>query len=120
MLNGGNATVFVSNMSRAVKFYSDILGMKIKFRAGDEWCAIDAGGGLTIGLHPAGDKSPKPGSIGGISIGLDVSRPLEKVVSELKARGVSFDGDIYDDVSVRLAFFGDQDGNPLYLCEYKH
>jgi len=119
MINGGTATVFVSNMDQAVKFYTDALGMKIQYRAGDDWCSIDAGGGLIIGLHPSGPKSPKPGSRGAISVGLGVTEPIEKVVAELKKRGVVFESDVVDDDPVKLAFFGDPDGNELYLCEYK-
>jgi len=119
MIKGGNATIFVSDFERAVKFYTETLGMKIQYRAGNDWCAIDAGNGMSIGLHPAGDKSAKPGTRGAISVGLDVSGPLENVMAELTKRGVVFEGKIYEDDPVRLAFFGDPDGNELYLCEYK-
>ncbi len=119
MINGGTATIFVSEFERAVKFYTETLGLKIQYRAGNDWCSIDAGNGLIIGLHPSESKSPKPGSRGAISVGLNITEPIEKVVAELKKSGVVFEGNIKDDDPVKLAFFGDPDGNELYLCEYK-
>lgn len=29
-------TIFVSNMDRAIRFYTDILGMKLEYRFGDD------------------------------------------------------------------------------------
>jgi len=54
MLKGGNATIYVSDMDRAVAFYTETLGLGLTFRAGDHWAGIDAGDGLQLGLHPAG------------------------------------------------------------------
>jgi predicted enzyme related to lactoylglutathione lyase len=69
MISGGNATVFVSNMDRAVEFYSDVLGMKLSNCFGDHWATVEAGKGLTIGLHPASSKYPAPGTKGGDDTG---------------------------------------------------
>ena len=56
-------------------------------------------------------RTAKPGTHGAIQVGLSVDQPLEEVVQDLQARGVVFRGPIVDDVQVRLAFFGDPDGN---------
>ena len=53
MITGGNATIYVAAMDRSVWFYTATLGLRLVFRAGDHWAAIDAGGGLQLGLHPA-------------------------------------------------------------------
>ena len=53
MITGGNATVFVSDMDNAVRFYTEVLGLRLTNRFGDHWATVDAGKGLTIGLHPA-------------------------------------------------------------------
>jgi catechol 2,3-dioxygenase-like lactoylglutathione lyase family enzyme len=120
MITGINATVFVSDMNRAVEFYSETLGLKLTARYGDHWASIDVGNGAAIGLHPAeSPKSPKPGTSGSIQIGLTVDRSLDQVVADLTGKGVSFRGPIIDDGQVRLAFFGDPDGIDLYLCEVK-
>jgi catechol 2,3-dioxygenase-like lactoylglutathione lyase family enzyme len=121
MLRTGIATVYVSDMDRAVTYYTDTLGFKLKLRVGNDWAEVDAGGGFGIGLHPhhGGGHTPSPGTPGSISIGFEVNEPLDKVVATLKSRGVKFHGPIVDDDPVRLAFFGDPDGNALYLCETK-
>ena len=119
MIKGGNATIYVTNMDRAVGFYTNTLGLKLQFRAGNHWAQIDAGNGLQIGLHPSGPQSPPAGKSGSISVGFSISQPLDQVVSTLKSRGVAFRGPIMDDAKggIRLAFFGDPDGNDLYLSE---
>jgi len=45
------------------------------------------------------------------------------VVATLKAKGVTFHGPLLDkskEEGIKLAFFGDPDGNSLYLCEVVH
>jgi catechol 2,3-dioxygenase-like lactoylglutathione lyase family enzyme len=119
MISGGNATVFVSDLELAVRFYTDTLGLPLKERFENDWAAVDAGNGLIIGLHPPAPFAPKAGVSGGIAIGLDVTEALETVVDELTSRGVHFDGPIVQDPrsAARLAFFQDPDGNTLYLFE---
>ncbi len=61
MISGGNATVFVSNMDASVRFYTEVLGLKLTNRRfGNSWATVDAGKGLTIGLHPASPKGNSP------------------------------------------------------------
>jgi catechol 2,3-dioxygenase-like lactoylglutathione lyase family enzyme len=120
MFQGITATIFVSDMDRAVDFYTNTLGLPLAGRWGNEWAGIDLGKGTAIGLHPAKDPhSPTPGTRGAIQVGLAVDKPLDEVVRDLQSRGVTFRGPIIDDVQVRLAYFGDPDGNDLYLIEVK-
>lgn len=117
MITGGNATVFVSDMNRAVAFYTEILGLELRQRFGDHWAEVQAGG-LLIGLHPKSDGAPAPGTSGAISIGLTVDADIDAVVKQLSAKGVRFRGPVVNDGgAVALAFFGDPDGNELYLCQ---
>ena len=87
------------------------------FRAGDHWAELDAGGGFHVGLHPASARGPGQRTAGSITVGLAVDEPIVEVVEKLTNRGVSFQGPIRDDGGLRLAFFTDPDGNPLYLAE---
>lgn len=120
MIQGINATIFVSDMDRAVDFYTNVLGLPLAGRWGNHWASIDLGKGAAIGLHPAEDPhGPKPGTHGAIQVGLAIEGTMEKAVADLQSRGVVFRGPIIDDVAVRIAFFGDPDGNDLYLCEVK-
>lgn len=115
---GGSPTVFVSDLDRSVAFYTESLGLALQFRAGPHFAMIDAGSGLTIGLHPPDENTPPPGAAGGIQIGLTVEIPIDQAVTMLRSRGVRFTSPVIDDGPVKLAFFTDPDGNVLYLFEY--
>jgi len=117
MIKGGNATLYVADMDRAVRFYTEKLGLSLKSRSGNEWAEVDAGDGMVIGLHPAGPHSPRPGSHGATQIGLNVQGDLESEVARLRKQGVKFHGDIKSDPGIKLAFLEDVDGNTLYLCQ---
>jgi catechol 2,3-dioxygenase-like lactoylglutathione lyase family enzyme len=113
---GALPTVFVSDIDRAVAFYTDVLGLALAFRAGDHWASIDAGGATQIGLHPRDGQRSAVGNADAISAGLNVTGPLETVMAAPSARGVEF-GDVSTDGMLKIAHFTDPDGNPLYLCE---
>lgn len=117
MIRGGNATIYVSDMDRSVSFYTEVLGLRLDFRAGNHWASIDAGDGLILGLHPAGPRSPVPGTSGAVTVGLGVDEPIEQVILTLEERGVVFHGPVAEGGGLRLAFFTDPDGNELYLAE---
>lgn len=123
MIRGGNSTVWVSDMDRAIRFYTETLGLKLRLRRQDRWATIDAGDGNLVGLHPSREGTMAAGQRGSICVGFEVSEPLEEVVATLESRGVRFEGGIREDedpeVLVRIAPFTDLDGNELYLFEYK-
>ena len=117
MFRAGVVTVYVSDMDRAVKFYTETLGFTLQERFGNHWASIDGGPGLTIGLHPATADVPA-GRQGSIALGLYLSAPIDEAVTTLSSRGVRFTGPVInDDGMLSLAFFTDPDGNPLYLAE---
>jgi catechol 2,3-dioxygenase-like lactoylglutathione lyase family enzyme len=118
VIEGGTPTVYVSDMDRAVAFYTETLGLKLAGRYGDEYASVDAGRGFFVGLHPSGPRSPKPGTPGSIQLSFGVHGKIEDVVAELTQRGIEFPDGIINDDPVKLAFFTDPDGNELYLCEY--
>ncbi len=119
MIRSITPTIYVSDLDRAVRFYGEVLGLKVALHAPGHWAGLAAPDGTNLGLHPAGARSPQPGTNGAIQLGLAADRPLDQVVTELKNRGVQFHGPVVDDAKVRLAFFNDPDGNALYLCEAK-
>ena len=118
MISGGNATVFVSNMDNSVRFYTEVLGLKLTNRFGDHWATVQAGKGLTIGLHPASPKYPAPGTKGGMMLGLEIDEPIEGVVARLGEKGVRIKGSIIgDEPAGKFASLEDPDGNEIYLWE---
>ena len=116
MFSGGIVTVFVSDLDKAVRFYTEALGLKLGFRFGNEWASIKAGDSLVIGLHPASKDSPA-GRKGSITLGLQLTEPIDKAVPVLKERGVKFRGSIVEDKGIQFAHFEDPDGNELYLAD---
>jgi catechol 2,3-dioxygenase-like lactoylglutathione lyase family enzyme len=118
MFSSGNVTIYVSNMDRAVRFYTETLGLRLAYRFGDHWASVELGKGLTIGLHPASEHSPA-GRPGSMAIGLELSGvAIEDAVSRLAAKGVQFQGPVNDGgKSGKFAGFADPDGNQLYLAE---
>lgn len=119
IIDGGLPTVFISDMDRSIVFYTEVLELKLRERAGNLWALIETRGGLIFGLHPASSHGPPSGTVGSITIGFNVTRPLEQVVDKLRGRGVRFHASIKEDAeaSIRTVFFGDPDGNQFYLCE---
>lgn len=117
MISGGNATIFVSNMDAAVDFYTSALGLRLTNRFGDAWATIEAGKGLTIGLHPASPKYPAPGTKGAMVLGLEIDEPIETVIERLSQKGVSIKGSITEDDVGKFATLEDPDGNRMYLWQ---
>src|SRR4029077_11651294 len=110
MISGGNATVFVSNMDNSVRFYVEVLGLKLTNRFGDHWATVEAGRGLTIGLHPASPTYPAPGTKGAMMLGLEIDEPIAGVVQRLTERGVQL-GPVIRDISGTFTHLEDPDGN---------
>lgn len=109
-------TIFVSDMDRATRFYTEALGMKLEYRFGNDWASLKTEDGVTIGLHPASKESPA-GKKGSITIGFEASGPIEQTVARMKQKGVSFRGPIVDDREIKAAYFEDPDGNQMYVVE---
>jgi catechol 2,3-dioxygenase-like lactoylglutathione lyase family enzyme len=117
IISGGHATIYVSDFKVSLHFYTEKLGLTLLERVGNEFASLEAGHGLKIALHPATPAAPRPGTSGAITVGFGVEGRLDDAVASLKARGVWFRGEIVENRGVRLAFFGDPDGNDLYLSE---
>jgi catechol-2,3-dioxygenase len=120
MTNGGAARIDASDLWRAVKFYTETLGLRLRAGYQERWASIDAGNGFVLALHSVCNAgSPSAGRSGSVCVGFEVIKPLVGVVARLESRGVRFRGPIQQDAGagIRLAFFGDPDGNDLYPCE---
>jgi catechol 2,3-dioxygenase-like lactoylglutathione lyase family enzyme len=109
---GCNVTIMVSNMDASIKFYTEVLGFKLKNRYGDHWADIEAPD-MAIGLHPAA-KDVSTGN--NLSIGLRVA-DLNDSKQALEKQEIQFD--VRDDGEVSLAHFADPDGNAFYLVQPK-
>ena|SRR3989344_3289746 len=115
------ATIAVKDMDAAKKFYEDTLGLKA---AGGE-----EGGGV---LYKTGDsslfvyESQFAGTNKATAVSWGVGDDLEKIIEDLKGKGVKFEqydnipgvtreGDIHLMGELKAAWFKDPDGNILNL-----
>jgi predicted enzyme related to lactoylglutathione lyase len=117
MISGGNATIIVADMDRSIRFYTEVLGLRLTNRFGSDWATVSAGEGLTIGIHPASAKYPAPGTKGAIMLGLDIEVPIEKAIARLTGHGVQIKGSVVRSEPGNFANLEDPDGNEIYLWE---
>lgn len=115
MLAAGNATIYVSNMDAAVRFYSDVLGLRLTNRFGHHWATVQVGSTLVIGLHPWSAKYPNPGTKGSVQIGLVLrEEPIAAFAERLTKLGVDVSGVIASQEG-HYVQFTDPDGNLIYV-----
>lgn len=103
---------WVHDMDVAVAFYSDVVGLDLKSRHGDEWAEFDASP-LTLALHKV--RGPNTGS-GTVVFKVE---DLDAARWTLEERGATFD-EFVGEVQgfARFATFRDPDGNPIQIIEY--
>ena len=111
----GIATVWlpVSDMDRALQFYSETLGMDIEQQE-EDWSMVHAGA-VSIGLN--GRDEETPGGEGGAIIAFRASDDIEAAVEALSAEGVEIAGGVTEHPWGKVATFRDPDGNELQLYE---
>jgi predicted enzyme related to lactoylglutathione lyase len=109
----GVATVWVpvDDMDRAVRFYTEVLGLTATSTMSD-WSEIDAGG-LTIGLNAREGTSAH--ADGGAVISFTPDSGIEQEVQRLEGAGVEFAGGISSYDWGRIAAFEDSEGNSLQI-----
>ena len=101
------AIVFVADMQRAVRFYRDTLGLKLRFES-PEWTEFVTGE-TTLALHLASPKNPA----GKIEIGFQVP-DLHDFHMEMMGKGVKFPmPPTQQDFGGELAQFLDSDGTAV-------
>lgn len=128
MISGGNATIYVSDIDAAVRFYTKSLGLKLTNRIGRQWATIEAGpsywttaevgAGLVIGLHPRSPKHPAPGTRGGVGFGFETYEPIEGAMASLVQRKVRITGEVIRFEAGNTVSFEDPDGTSTYLHEF--
>ncbi len=105
---------WVDDMDAAVTFYTEVLGLSPRMRAGNEWAEFDAPP-VVLALHGSEGKAAGSGTVVFRVSDLDISR------SELTRRGAVFDEHVGEvEGHARFATFRDPSGNPLQIIEYLH
>lgn len=116
--------VMVSDMSRSIKFYRELLGLKLKSES-PEWTEFETAG-ATIALHGGGVKrkaaegsSRSSNFAGTCSLGFVVD-DLNKTFRELSSKGVAFamPPTVRKGEGIKLAICLDPDGLPISFSQY--
>jgi catechol 2,3-dioxygenase-like lactoylglutathione lyase family enzyme len=128
MISNGNATVYVSDLTAAIRFYTEQLGLTLTNRFGDRWATIETGlshwtteaggAGLILGLRPASPHFPPPGTRGGVGFGVETYTPVQVVAGELTQRGVRITSEIIRFEAGNTFAFEDLDGVSSYVHEF--
>jgi len=97
-----------ADLDAALAFYEGILGLRLKFRDGDRYAALEAGG-ATIALVGAADRDPAAG----VAPALKVDS-LEPLAERLRAADPTVGAPRTGEHELRLEL-RDPSGNPLVL-----
>jgi len=103
---------YVSDMERAISFYSDVLGLRLISRDVVARFDID---GVLFELVPGGEKGVSRGD-GNARLCLKVEE-INHAVEYLKTKGVH-SSEIRKVKNGKLASFEDMDGNEIYIWQY--
>ena len=113
----GNVTVVVSDLSRALKFFRDKVGLRLAFfDKKHDWLCFDTGKAAFSLTMPWNKKARKlVGVRTGVSFYVD---DVDKTYKDLKKRAVKFSFKPRDEPwGGRLACFKDPDGNHFFLLQ---
>lgn len=95
------------DLDESIRFYSETLGMPLKFRDGSHFAAFD-GGSITLALATAVDH-PLPGRV---VVGIKTP-DVDAAARAAEADGGAIVKGPYDDAHERRAVVYDHQGNPL-------
>ncbi len=95
------------DLDESIRFYSETLGMQLKFRDGAHFAALD-GGSVTIALATALDH-PMPGKV---VVGIKTA-DIDAAAKAVEARGGGIVKEPYNDAHERRAVVYDHQGNGL-------
>ena len=111
--------VFVSDLARAIDFYQNTLGLRLKFQSEEHgYASFETGGpGFGVARVNPGSGEPQPGRHTGVGWGV---RDLERAHRALSQKGVRFTmPPTQQPWGGFMAMFTDPDGNVFYLDQLR-
>ena len=112
-ISGTNVTIMVKDMDTSISFYESI-GLTLQNRWENHYAMIGTTG-ITIGIHPAGDKTNL--NSGSVSIGFMLEK-IEDAKNLLDKNNIAYKNED-DGKSGIYVHFKDPDGTVLYFVEPK-
>jgi len=110
----GLVMLIVSDMSRSVAFYRDVLGLEVEYES-EAWSQVEAGG-VSIGLHHAVEGVPL-NPAGGAELSFYVD-DASAAVAAVRERGAEIAQEPkQEEFGGVLAVVKDPDGYPIQLFE---
>ena len=109
----------ITDAPRARKFYEETLGLTIGSHGnqGDKWwIEYDLPGGGCFALTNFTDEQPSGAAGGTIAFEVD---DLDKLIADLKLKGVTFKSDVIHSPVCRMAVCLDSEGNSILLHQLK-
>ena len=110
------ALIFVEDIESELKFYRDVIGLRLLYRTG-KFVRFDATQGTSLSLIAGGhaSKEPKDFRQGGVVPEIIVDN-LELAVKRLEGAGVRHEDEVRTAWG-QFVFFWDPEGNPLQYYE---
>ena len=104
---------YVTDMERAISFYTDVLGLKLTTRDAVARFDID---GVLFELVPAHGEADVQGN-GNARLCLEVAE-IHQAVQELQSQGVET-SEVQEVENGTLASFADPDGNQIFIWQHR-
>lgn len=113
--------LLVEDFEKSLKFYKDILGLKVKSQEGNQFAGFDLEGTEMAIFQKDGATAMFPkkfmGTGGGVNIGFQVE-DINQACKELKSKGVKiFEGPKTTPWGQKVAYFKDPDKNIWEVSE---
>jgi predicted enzyme related to lactoylglutathione lyase len=106
------AIKFVGDMDKAVAFYRDTLGLKLKW-ASPFWSEFETGD-TSLALHPASDEN----RAGNVQLGLRVD-DFDAFIADAEAKGIAITSPPREVHGTRIARFRDCEGAEVSVSEVR-
>lgn len=115
----GHAHIFVRDVEKSKKFYSDVLGLRVTESEHGRWAFLSSGDAhheLALSQVGVGAPGPVDGGVGLFHLGFDAADKSDfaRIIQRLLDRNVDI-----DPVDHRISwgvYFSDPDGNRLEVC----
>jgi len=112
--------ISVKDLHKAVKFYTDVIGLKLcELHEDFGWAELSGqNGGCRLGISQTMEGCSEDVSPGGNAVPTLTVDDIEKSSKDMQAKGLNLHGSLQEVPGhVKLQMFIDQDGNKMQLVE---